>query len=41
MKNRGSAFDKSLEAFQAFGEALQGSLSPSLEAESGDLRLHE
>ena len=37
MKNQGYAFGKSLEAFRAFGEALQGSLFPSLEAEIGNL----
>lgn len=37
MQNRGYAFDKSLEAFRAFGEALQGWLFPALEAEIGNL----
>lgn len=37
MKNQGHAFDKSLEAFRAFEEALQGSLFPLFEAEIGNL----
>ena len=37
MTKQDCAFDKSLEAVRAFGEALQGWLFPALEAEIGNL----